>query len=101
MSALTSIVLASGNAGKLREFDALFAPLGVKLIPQGALNIPDAPEPHPTFLENALAKARHVEVRAEGASIDALVLGWVHPQAGHEAACAAAVNAAVGGSLGG
>ena len=56
---LTSVVMASGNAGKLREFEALFKPLGVELIPQGRLNIPDAPEPHPTFIENALAKARH------------------------------------------
>lgn len=56
---LTSLVLASGNAGKIKEFEALFAPLGVKLISQKSLNIPDAPEPHATFVENALAKARH------------------------------------------
>jgi len=59
---LTSVVLASGNAGKLREFDALFGPLGITLVAQGTLNIPDAPEPHPTFLENALAKARHASL---------------------------------------
>jgi XTP/dITP diphosphohydrolase len=59
---LSAVVLASGNAGKLREFDALFGPLGIKLIAQGTLNIPDAPEPHPTFLENALAKARHASL---------------------------------------
>lgn len=59
---LTSVVMASGNAGKLREFDALFAPFGITLIAQGTLNIPDAPEPHPTFLENALAKARHASL---------------------------------------
>lgn len=56
---LTSIVLASGNAGKLKEFNALLDPLGLTVIPQSSLNISDAPEPHPTFVENALAKARH------------------------------------------
>ena len=59
MPMLSNVVLASGNPGKLREFSALFQPLGVKLIAQGTLGIPDAPEPHPTFVENALAKARH------------------------------------------
>lgn len=56
---LRRLVLASGNPGKLREFDALLAPLGIALTSQRSLGIPDAPEPHPTFLENALAKARH------------------------------------------
>jgi XTP/dITP diphosphohydrolase len=56
---LTSIVLASGNPGKIKEFATLFQPLGISLIPQAALNISDAPEPHPSFIENALAKARH------------------------------------------
>jgi XTP/dITP diphosphohydrolase len=55
---LTSIVLASGNAGKIKEFAALFQPLGISLIPQASLSISDAPEPHPTFIENALTKAR-------------------------------------------
>ena len=59
MPMLSNVVLASGNPGKLREFSALFQPLGVTLIAQGSLGIPDAPEPHPTFVENALAKARH------------------------------------------
>lgn len=58
-STLSRIVLASNNPGKLREFSALFAPLGITLIPQGELGVPEAPEPHVTFLENALAKARH------------------------------------------
>lgn len=53
------IVLASNNAGKLREFSALLAPRGIELVPQSALNIPEAEEPHVTFVENALAKARH------------------------------------------
>ena len=61
---LTSIVLASGNAGKIKEFEALFAPLGVTLISQKSLNISDAPEPHATFVENALAKARHASAQS-------------------------------------
>jgi XTP/dITP diphosphohydrolase len=56
---MKKIVLASNNAGKLRELQVMFAPLGLELVSQGALNIPEAPEPHRTFLENALAKARH------------------------------------------
>lgn len=59
MKMLKSIVVASGNEGKLKEFGALLSPLGLNVIAQGALNIPDAPEPHATFVENALAKARH------------------------------------------
>ncbi|WP_439113972.1 RdgB/HAM1 family non-canonical purine NTP pyrophosphatase [Hydrogenophaga sp.] len=53
------LVLASNNAGKLAELQALFAPLGVELVCQSDLGIPEAPEPHCTFIENALAKARH------------------------------------------
>lgn len=53
------LVLASNNAGKLAELQALFAPLGVELVRQSDLGIPEAPEPHYTFVENALAKARH------------------------------------------
>jgi XTP/dITP diphosphohydrolase len=56
---LTSVVLASGNAGKLKEFNALLDPLGLTVIPQASLGISEAPEPHDTFIENALAKARH------------------------------------------
>lgn len=52
-------MLASNNAGKLREFAALFETVGIELIPQGRLNVPEAEEPHPTFVENALTKARH------------------------------------------
>ncbi|NJM32798.1 MAG: RdgB/HAM1 family non-canonical purine NTP pyrophosphatase [Limnobacter sp.] len=52
-------VLASGNAGKLREFNRLFAPHGIEWVPQGQLGVSEAEEPHCTFLENALAKARH------------------------------------------
>ncbi|MDD2727645.1 RdgB/HAM1 family non-canonical purine NTP pyrophosphatase [Malikia sp.] len=53
------LVLASNNAGKLAELQAMFESLGVALIRQGELGIPEAPEPHRTFIENALAKARH------------------------------------------
>ncbi|AMH07021.2 non-canonical purine NTP pyrophosphatase, RdgB/HAM1 family [Achromobacter xylosoxidans] len=56
---LRRVVLASNNPGKLREFSALFAPLGIELVPQGELGVPEAEEPHVTFVENALAKARH------------------------------------------
>jgi XTP/dITP diphosphohydrolase len=59
------LVLASGNAGKLREFAALLAPLGLELVSQAALGVPPADEPFDTFLENALAKARHAS-RASG-----------------------------------
>jgi XTP/dITP diphosphohydrolase len=53
------LVLASNNSGKLAEFTRLLAPLGFKLKTQAELNISEADEPHPTFVENALAKARH------------------------------------------
>ena len=53
------IVLASNNKGKLAELQAMFAPLGATLVRQGELGIPEADEPHPTFVENALAKARN------------------------------------------
>jgi len=53
------LVLASNNAGKLAELQALLAPLGITLIRQADLGIGEAPEPHRTFIENALSKARH------------------------------------------
>ena len=53
------IILASNNQGKLAELRAMFAPLGFELMAQGALGIPEAAEPFHTFVENALAKARH------------------------------------------
>ncbi len=59
MDAISRLVLASGNEGKLREFRRLLAPLGTEVIAQSALGISEAPEPHVTFVENALAKARH------------------------------------------
>jgi len=53
------IVLASNNQGKLAELRAMLAPLGFELIQQGDLGIAEAAEPFHTFVENALAKARH------------------------------------------
>jgi len=59
------LVLASSNGGKLRELRALLAALDFEVVPQDELGIAAAPEPHATFLENALAKARHA-ARASG-----------------------------------
>jgi XTP/dITP diphosphohydrolase len=56
---MTRLVAASSNPGKIREFREMLAPLGFDVIPQGELGIADAEEPHATFVENALAKARH------------------------------------------
>ncbi|WP_416192269.1 RdgB/HAM1 family non-canonical purine NTP pyrophosphatase [Neisseria sp. CCUG12390] len=53
------IVLASGNAGKLKEFSRLFAGQNIQILPQSAFDTPECPEPYFTFVENALAKARH------------------------------------------
>ena len=56
---MKQLVVASGNAGKLREIGAILAPLGFTVLPQSQFNVPEAEEPHPTFVENALAKARN------------------------------------------
>ena len=56
---MKKLVLASNNAKKIKELNALLYPLGFEVIPQGQLGIPEAEEPHCTFVENALAKARH------------------------------------------
>jgi len=53
------LVVASSNTGKLAEIRTLLAPIGIEVVSQGELGIADAEEPHFTFLENALAKARH------------------------------------------
>ena len=74
------IVLASGNPGKIREIRALLAPLAIEVVPQSELGIDEAAEPHDTFLDNALAKARHASRAAglpaladdSGLSVDAL-----------------------------
>ena len=60
------LVLASNNAKKLAELQALFAPLRLELVTQGTLGIPEAEEPHLSFVENALAKARHAALLANG-----------------------------------
>jgi XTP/dITP diphosphohydrolase len=74
------IVLASGNPGKIREIRALLAPLAIEVVPQTELGIGEAEEPYDTFLDNALAKARHASRAAglpaladdSGLSVDAL-----------------------------
>jgi XTP/dITP diphosphohydrolase len=53
------LVLASGNPGKVREISTLLAPLSIEVVPQSQLGVGEAEEPHETFVENALAKARH------------------------------------------
>jgi XTP/dITP diphosphohydrolase len=62
---LKRLVLASNNPGKIREIAALLAPLSIEVVPQSQLGIGEAEEPHGTFVENALAKARHAS-RASG-----------------------------------
>lgn len=57
---MKKLVIASNNPGKLREFQAILAPLGIEVLTQSQLGIAEAEEPHCTFIENALAKARHV-----------------------------------------
>jgi XTP/dITP diphosphohydrolase len=62
---MKKLVIASNNAGKLREFQRMLSPLGIEVLTQSELGISEADEPHCTFVENALAKARHVS-RASG-----------------------------------
>ena len=57
---MNKLVIASNNPGKLREFQHMLAPLGIEVLTQAQLGISEAEEPHCTFVENALAKARHV-----------------------------------------
>ena len=63
------LVLASNNARKLLELQALFAPLALDVVTQGSLGVAEAEEPHLTFIENALAKARHAAAQAGAAAI--------------------------------
>lgn len=56
---MKKLVIASGNPGKIRELGQMLAPFGFEIVPQSQLGIADAEEPHATFVENALAKARH------------------------------------------
>jgi XTP/dITP diphosphohydrolase len=64
VSEFSRLVIASNNPGKLTEFRRLLAPLGIETIAQAELGIADAHEPHASFVENALAKARHASRRA-------------------------------------
>jgi XTP/dITP diphosphohydrolase len=64
-AAMNKIIIASNSPGKLRELAALLAPLGIEALPQGEFHVAEAEEPHETFLENALAKARNAS-RATG-----------------------------------
>lgn len=59
MSTIHKLVLASNNAGKLKEFQALLQDCGIELLPQSAFNVPDADETGLSFIENAILKARH------------------------------------------
>jgi XTP/dITP diphosphohydrolase len=77
------IVIASNNPGKLRELSALLAPLGIEAVAQGELGVAEAEEPHDTFLENALAKARHAS-RATGHAAMADDSGLCVPALGGE-----------------
>ena len=63
------LVLASNNAKKLKELGAMLSGMGIELLAQGALGISEAEEPHHTFIENALAKARHAAAAAQCAAI--------------------------------
>ncbi len=66
---MVRLILASNNSKKLRELQPLLSPLGLSLITQGSIGIPEAPEPHITFVENALAKARHAAKLGRGHAI--------------------------------
>jgi XTP/dITP diphosphohydrolase len=61
---IKKLVIASGNAGKLAEIQALLAPLNIEVLPQSAFKISEAAEPYLTFIENALAKARHASLHS-------------------------------------
>jgi XTP/dITP diphosphohydrolase len=56
---MKKIVIASGNPGKLREIRRILEPLDFNVLPQSDFGVPECPEPHVTFIENCLAKARH------------------------------------------
>jgi XTP/dITP diphosphohydrolase len=105
------LVLASGNSGKLREFRRLLTPLGIDVVAQGELGIQEADEPHHTFVENALAKARHASRLAHlpaladdsGICVDALggAPGVQSARFAGVPACDSRNNAKLVGQLGG
>jgi XTP/dITP diphosphohydrolase len=78
---MKKLVIASNNPGKLREIGQLLAPLAIEVVPQADLGVPEAEEPHRTFIENALAKARHASrctglpALADDSGICAVALG--------------------------
>ena len=82
---MQKLVIASNNPGKLREFQFLLQPLGIEVLTQVQLGIAEAEEPHSTFIENALAKARHV---SRGSGLPAL--------ADDSGICVSALNGAPG-----
>lgn len=61
---MSQLVIASGNAGKLREIARILSPFGIEAVPQSQFNVPDCPEPYVTFVENCLAKARHASLHS-------------------------------------
>lgn len=61
---MSTLVIASGNPGKLREIARILAPLDIEALPQSQFDVPDCPEPHLTFVENCLAKARHASTHS-------------------------------------
>ena len=111
MSAVKRLVLASNNAGKLREFRRLLEPLGYEVIPQAELGVAPADEPHVTFIENALAKARQASLHTglpaladdSGICVDALggAPGVHSARYGREPASDARNNAALVAALAG
>ncbi len=60
---MKKLVIASNNQGKLREIQSLLAPLNIEVVAQSAFNVSEAAEPHATFIENSLAKARHASLQ--------------------------------------
>ncbi len=88
------LVLASNNPGKLAELTALFGTLAVEIVAQGSLGISEAEEPHVTFIENALAKARHASRHASCAAI-ADDSGLVVPALGGDPGVASAHYASI------
>ncbi len=61
---MNKLVIASGNPGKLREIARILAPLDIEAVPQSQFDVPDCPEPHVTFVENCIAKARHASMHS-------------------------------------
>ena len=61
---MNKIVIASGNAGKLREIARILEPLNMNAVQQSDFDVPECPEPYVTFIENCLAKARHASAHS-------------------------------------